>query len=86
MAESSSSNIRTGNAVSTKAAPAPLPVFSQAIILKQQGMIFVSGNIGIDPRTNKLVSGIKEQTASIPLYDIFPLWTRLETNLCLSSC
>jgi len=48
--------------VKTTNAPAPLPVFSQAI--KGNGMVFVSGNIGLDKDTWKLVEGgIKAQTA-----------------------
>jgi enamine deaminase RidA (YjgF/YER057c/UK114 family) len=47
--------------VSTKTAPAPLPVFSQAI--KANGFVFVSGNIGLDKDTWTLVEGgIKAQT------------------------
>jgi len=49
--------------VKTPHSPAPLPVFSQAI--KANGMVFVSGNIGLDPVTWKLVEGgIKAQTVS----------------------
>ena len=55
-------NVRSANAVSTKAAPDLLPVFSQAI--KTKDLIFVSGNIGVDPTTSQLVSGVKEQTVS----------------------
>lgn len=53
-------NVRRGNAVSTKGAPDLLPVFSQAIRTKDA--IFVSGNIGVDPSTGQLVQGVKEQT------------------------
>ncbi|EZF26504.1 hypothetical protein H103_01375 [Trichophyton rubrum CBS 288.86] len=48
-------------AVLTTKAPAPLPVLSQAIV--HNGMIYCSGSIGMDPRTNKLVSGgVAERT------------------------
>ncbi|EFX00749.1 L-psp endoribonuclease family protein [Grosmannia clavigera kw1407] len=48
-------------AVLTTDAPPPLPQFSQAI--KCNGMIYCSGNIGVDPATNKLVDGgIKAET------------------------
>jgi len=48
--------------VKTPNAPAPLPVFSQAI--KANGMVFVSGNIGFDKDTRVLAEGgIKPQTA-----------------------
>ena len=47
--------------IRTPNAPAPLPVFSQAI--KANGMVFCSGNIGLDKDTWKLVEGgIKVQT------------------------
>jgi len=45
----------------TDKAPAPLPVFSQAIIAN--GIIYVSGNVGIDPATGKLVDGGVRATA-----------------------
>ncbi|KAF3481206.1 yabJ [Arthroderma uncinatum] len=48
-------------AVLTGKAPKPLPVFSQAIV--HNGMIYCSGSIGVDPTTNKLVSGgVAERT------------------------
>ncbi|KIN06100.1 hypothetical protein OIDMADRAFT_17158 [Oidiodendron maius Zn] len=48
--------------VKTTNAPKPLPVFSQAI--KANGMVFCSGNIGLDKDTWTLVEGgIKAQTA-----------------------
>lgn len=42
-------------AVSTPHSPRPLPQFSQAI--KHHGIVYCSGNIGLDPRTGQLVSG-----------------------------
>jgi 2-iminobutanoate/2-iminopropanoate deaminase len=42
-------------AVSTPNSPVPLPQFSQAV--KYNNMIYCSGNIGLDPKTNQLVSG-----------------------------
>lgn len=49
--------------VSTTAAPAPLPQFSQAV--KYNGTVFTSGNIGWLPETSTMVEGgIKEQTVS----------------------
>jgi hypothetical protein len=54
-------NMTTVTEIRTPNAPAPLPVFSQAI--KANGMIFCSGNIGLDKDTWKLVEGgIKAQT------------------------
>jgi len=50
-------------AVLTKNAPAPLPFYSQAI--KCQGMVYCSGNIGMDPQTNKLIEGsVGDRTVS----------------------
>ncbi|KAI1870367.1 uncharacterized protein JN550_005295 [Neoarthrinium moseri] len=47
--------------VYTDKAPKPLPQFSQAV--KYNGMVYCSGNIGLDPATFKMVDGgIKEQT------------------------
>ena len=47
--------------IKTPNAPAPLPVFSQAI--KANGFVFVSGNIGLNKDTWTLVEGgIKAQT------------------------
>lgn len=50
--------------VSTTAAPAPLPQFSQAI--KFNGLLFCSGNVGAIPGTNlQLVEGTaKDRTVS----------------------
>lgn len=49
--------------IKTANAPRPLPVFSQAI--KANGLVFVSGNIGLDKDTWTLVSGgIKAQTVN----------------------
>jgi enamine deaminase RidA (YjgF/YER057c/UK114 family) len=51
--------------IKTPNAPAPLPVFSQAI--KANGMVFCSGNIGLDKDTWTLVEGgIKAQTVTSP--------------------
>lgn len=56
--------------ISTDKAPAPLPVFSQAI--KANGFVFVSGNIGLDKDTWTLVEGgIKAQTVNIYFHKIF---------------
>ncbi|ROW07263.1 hypothetical protein VMCG_03893 [Cytospora schulzeri] len=48
-------------AVLTENAPKPLPQFSQAV--KYNGMVYCSGNIGIDPKTSKAVEGtVKDRT------------------------
>lgn len=50
--------------VSTTKAPKPLPQFSQAV--KYNGMVYCSGNIGLEPESFKLVEGgVKEQTVDI---------------------
>jgi enamine deaminase RidA (YjgF/YER057c/UK114 family) len=53
-------------AVLTEKAPKPLPQFSQAI--KYNGMVYCSGNIGVDPTTSKFVEGtVKDRTVSLDL-------------------
>lgn len=49
--------------VFTDKAPKPLPQFSQAV--KFNGMVYCSGNIGIDPQTSATVEGtVKDRTVS----------------------
>ncbi|KUI62764.1 hypothetical protein VP1G_09891 [Cytospora mali] len=48
-------------AVLTEKAPKPRPQLSQAI--KYNGMVYCSGNIGINPQTSKIVEGtVQERT------------------------
>ncbi|MEO0069220.1 MAG: RidA family protein [candidate division WOR-3 bacterium] len=47
-------------AVRTDEAPKPVGPYSQAV--KVGNLIFTSGQIGIDPKTNELVEGLEEQT------------------------
>lgn len=50
--------------VHTDKAPKPLPQFSQAV--KYSGMVYCSGNIGVDAASFKLVEGgVKEETVSV---------------------
>lgn len=50
-------------AVLTESAPKPLPQFSQAV--KYNGLVYCSGNIGMDPKTSKIVAGtVKDRTVS----------------------
>ncbi|KAG6360858.1 hypothetical protein INS49_011925 [Diaporthe citri] len=50
--------------VLTDKAPKPLPQFSQAI--KYNGLVYCSGNIGLDPATFTAVAGtVKDRTASL---------------------
>lgn len=50
--------------VHTDKAPKPLPQFSQAV--KYNGMVYCSGNIGVDAASFKLVEGgVKEETVSV---------------------
>jgi hypothetical protein len=47
--------------VFTEQAPKPLPQFSQAV--KYNGMVYCSGNVGLDPATSKVVDGtVKDRT------------------------
>ncbi|CAH0054560.1 unnamed protein product [Clonostachys solani] len=49
------------NAVATAEAPGPYPILSQAVV--HNGLVFTSGSIGMDPKTNTLVEGsIAERT------------------------
>ena len=50
--------------VSTSSAPMPIGPYSQGVIAG--GLLFVSGQIAIDPATNKLLTGgIEEQTEQV---------------------
>lgn len=52
--------------VLTDKAPKPLPQFSQAI--KYNGLVYCSGNIGLDPATFTAVGGtVKDRTVCLPL-------------------
>lgn len=49
--------------VQTDAAPAPISLFSQAQVYN--GLVYCSGNIGIDPKTGKLIEGtVTDRTVS----------------------
>ena len=50
-------------AVKTEHAPAALGPYSQAI--KANGMVFLSGQLGLVPETGKLPEGIEEQTRQV---------------------
>lgn len=56
--------VPTLETVRNDAAPAPLPVFSQAI--KANGMVYLSGNIGLDPMTGQVVDGTTKDRAVGP--------------------
>lgn len=49
--------------VRTEKAPAPVGPYSQAV--EVNGFLFISGQIGINPETGKLVEGFKEQVKQI---------------------
>jgi 2-iminobutanoate/2-iminopropanoate deaminase len=56
--------VTTRKHVSTSSAPAPIGPYSQGVIAG--GLLFVSGQIAIDPATNKLITGeIEEQTEQV---------------------
>lgn len=50
-------------AVKTEHAPAALGPYSQAI--RANGMVFLSGQLGLVPETGKLPEGIEEQTRQV---------------------
>jgi enamine deaminase RidA (YjgF/YER057c/UK114 family) len=59
----SSGNVRAGNNVVTDNCPRYVPFFSSAI--KTKDTLYYSGNIGFDPKTNKLINDdIEEQTVN----------------------
>jgi len=47
----------TKQAIATPSAPAAIGPYSQAILDSASGLIFCSGQIGIDPATGEIVSG-----------------------------
>ncbi|EEQ84981.1 hypothetical protein RJZ56_006690 [Blastomyces dermatitidis] len=50
--------------VLTDKAPAPIPVLSQGIV--HNGIVYCSGQVGMDPATGKLVEGtVQDRTAQI---------------------
>ena len=50
--------------VSTSGAPTPIAPFSQGIIYN--GLVYCSGSVGLDPKTNQIVEGgVKERTVSV---------------------
>ncbi|KAF2704964.1 endoribonuclease L-PSP [Pleomassaria siparia CBS 279.74] len=52
--------------VDTDAIPKPFPVMPFSAAVKSNGMVYLSGNIGMDPRTNKIVQGdIRDRTRMI---------------------
>ena len=49
--------------VSTSEAPVPIAPFSQGIV--HNGLVYCSGSVGMDPKTNKMVEGgVKDRTVS----------------------
>lgn len=59
---SSTNTFRRDAVIYTTKAPEPLPVFSQAIVANN--IVYVSGNVGMDPNTGKLKEGVSAQTVS----------------------
>ncbi len=49
--------------IHTEKAPKVVGPYSQAIV--SNGLVFCSGQIGIDPKTNELVTGFEEQTHQV---------------------
>jgi 2-iminobutanoate/2-iminopropanoate deaminase len=49
--------------ITTDKAPTAVGPYSQALAVN--GFVFCSGQIGIDPKTNKLVDGIEKQTRQV---------------------
>jgi len=52
--------------ISTNNAPQAIGPYSQAVVLPGQKLVFVSGQLGLDPETGEFVNGgITEQTARV---------------------
>lgn len=52
--------------ISTKAAPAAIGTYSQAVAVPGAGLVFLSGQIPLDPETMELVSeNVAEQTEQV---------------------
>jgi 2-iminobutanoate/2-iminopropanoate deaminase len=45
--------------ISTQSAPKPVAAYSQAVVAN--GFVFTAGQIGLDPKTNTIVSGLDAQ-------------------------
>lgn len=53
--------------IKTDTAPAPISLFAQAQVYN--GLVYCSGNIGIDPKTNTIVEGtVTDRTVSCDLF------------------
>ncbi|WP_457568526.1 RidA family protein [Desulfurobacterium sp.] len=50
-------------AIKTEKAPEPVGPYSQAVVT--DGFVFLSGQIGINPKTGELAEGVEEQTRQI---------------------
>lgn len=46
-------------------APSPVGAYSQGIHLETSDMVFISGQIGMNPETGEMAEGIQEQTAQV---------------------
>lgn len=74
-------NMSTGKkeVVETDAIPKPFPVMPFSAAVKHGGLVYLSGNIGMDPKTLKLVEGdIKERTVSLPPLTLLSHKPRME--------
>lgn len=48
--------------VETQSAPAAVGPYSQAVVLKEVGLVYTAGQLGINPATGALPDGIEAQT------------------------
>lgn len=65
--------------VTTSAASAALPQFSQAV--KYHGMVYCSGTLGIDPATDELVPGSITDRARVALRNLKKILEAADSNL-----
>lgn len=68
--------------VLTSDAPAPMPILSQGVICN--GMVYVSGSLGIDPKTGKFVDGtVADRTVSKMYHTILFLFSTKELTILM---
>ena len=53
----------TKKIINTDQAPAAIGAYSQAV--ETEGMLFISGQIPIEPESNEIVEGVKKQTEQV---------------------
>lgn len=52
-------------AIKTDAAPGAIGTYSQAIVVRGGGTVYLSGQIGLDPQTMQMAEGVEAQTRRV---------------------